>query len=35
MAQEEYEKAAEYRDKIRALKKELNLREGAENDGNK
>lgn len=35
VAQEEYEKAAEYRDKIRALKKELNLREGAENDGNK
>lgn len=35
VAQEEYEKAAEYRDKIRALKKELNLREGTENDGNK
>ena len=35
VAQEEYEKAAEYRDKIRALKKELDLREGTENDGNK
>lgn len=34
VAREEYEKAAEYRDKIRSLKKQLAVREGGEADGN-
>ncbi len=33
--QEEYEKAAEYRDRIRVLEKELGAREGGMEDGNR
>ena len=34
VAREEYEKAAEYRDKIRSLEKQLAAREGSESNGN-